>query len=48
MSSRKDKGVGGGGRRYGGTVARDNVVAEADWFVYDIRDVLAALEDGPK
>lgn len=30
---------------YGGTVARDNVAAAADWFVYDIRKVLDALED---
>lgn len=30
--------------RYGGTVARDNVAAEADWFVYDVHDVLRALQ----
>lgn len=30
---------------YGGTVARDNVAAAADWFVYDIRKVVDALED---
>lgn len=29
---------------YGGTVARDNVAAEADWFVYDVHDVLRALQ----
>jgi hypothetical protein len=31
-------------RRYGGTVARENVAAEADWFVYDIHAVLDALQ----
>lgn len=33
-----------GGRRYGGTVAREIVAAEADWFVYDIHAVLDALK----
>lgn len=31
--------------RYGGTVARDNVAAAADWFVYDIHTVLQALNE---
>ncbi len=30
--------------RYGGTVARDNVAAAADWFVYRIDAVLEALQ----
>ncbi len=30
--------------RYGGTVVRENVVAGADWFVYDINAVLDALQ----
>lgn len=29
---------------YGGTVARENVAAAADWFVYDITNILDALE----
>eukprot|EP00208_Stichococcus_sp_RCC1054_P004468 CAMPEP_0206145770 /NCGR_PEP_ID=MMETSP1473-20131121/28474_1 /ASSEMBLY_ACC=CAM_ASM_001109 /TAXON_ID=1461547 /ORGANISM="Stichococcus sp, Strain RCC1054" /LENGTH=238 /DNA_ID=CAMNT_0053542107 /DNA_START=219 /DNA_END=935 /DNA_ORIENTATION=+ len=33
---------------YGGTVARDNVAAGADWFVYDIHQVLNALEGGSR
>jgi hypothetical protein len=31
------------GRRYGGVVARANIAAAADWYIYRIQDLTEAL-----